>query len=214
MASSATIRAIAWCGIAAAVIRILSIAVFGYLDPIYVQARDFISELGADGAPHAAWMNASIVANAVLVAVFGGGLAWLVWPRAVFAIGAATLAISGLMFIGVGSNQCDAGCILTAMSETQRAHMMYVTIGMFLQANAALIAGVGAVLSVEWRRYGYLSLALGAIAGIAMFALFTGQGGASYSGALQKLYQVSIDAWMITLAVGLLRKADRSQATL
>ncbi|MDX1506906.1 MAG: DUF998 domain-containing protein [Woeseiaceae bacterium] len=210
MASSATIRVIAWCGIAAPVIRVLSVIVFGYLDPIYVQSRDFINELGADGAPHASWMNVAILANAALVVVFGAGLAWLVWPRILFAIGAATLAVSGLIFVGVGTNQCDAGCIMTAMSEAQRAHLMYAVIGMFLQANAVLIVGVGAVLAAGWRRYGYVSLALGAIAVAAMFALVTGQGGADYSGALQKLYQLSIDIWMFALAVGLLRNADRS----
>ena len=214
MASPSTIRIVAWCGIAAPVIRVLSIVVFGYLDPIYVQARDFISELGADGAPHAAWMNATIFINGALVAVFGGGLAWIVWPRILFAIGAGTLAASGLMFFGVAANECDAGCIMTAMSDTMRAHLMYATIGMFLQVNAVLIVGVGAVLATDWRRYGYVSLALGALAGIAMFALFTGQGGADYSGALQKLYQSSVDLWMFALAIGLLRKAGAQQTSL
>ena len=185
----------------------LSIVVFGYLDPIYVQSRDFISELGADGAPHASLMNATIILNGVLVAVFGSGLAWLVWPRTLFAIGAATLAVSGLMLIGTGANQCDAGCILTAMSETQRMHLMYAMIGMFLQVNAVLIVGVSCMFRAAWRGYGFLSLGLGAIAGAAMFVLVTGQGGTEFSGGLQKIYQMSIDIWMLLLAIALLQRA-------
>lgn len=83
----------------------------GVLRPDYNPLAQYISELGATGAPHAAWVNwAGYLPSGVLFAIALASF-WRHWrPRGVQIAGLALLFCEPLAWIGSALFPCDLGC--------------------------------------------------------------------------------------------------------
>ena len=69
-------RLLAWFGLIAPVVRLTLILVLGLLQPGYSQSRDYISELGAVGAPYA-WLMNSV--GTMFVGILIVGFSFALW---------------------------------------------------------------------------------------------------------------------------------------
>jgi hypothetical membrane protein len=199
-------RILAWFGIVAPVVRLSLIAVLGYLQPGYSQSRDFISELGAAGAPYA-WLMNSVGIAAVGLLLFGFGYA--LWralkPGKLIRLGAVALSVAGLSFIAVGIFPCDAGCSMGDPSQTMRLHLLAGTSAMFMQTFAPLLIGAGLLIAKKYLRYAVVSIFLGSLAIMALGVLFSQNSSFENPGSLQKTFQASTDVWVFLSAMVVLR---------
>ena len=193
---------LAWLGLIAPVIRLSLILVLGTLQPGYSHARDYISELGAMGAPYAWLMNSlGIVVVGICLAGFSFAI-WRVLQRDLLVtIGSLMLAIAGLAFIGVGIFPCDPGCEMENPSVTMLRHIQFGTVAMFAQTLAPLLIGAGCAFGARHAKFGWISLALGGAAIASLVMLFAQEPGYALSGALQKSFQIAADVWVFFAAL-------------
>jgi hypothetical membrane protein len=191
-------RLLAWCGITAPVIRLGLLFILGTLQPNYSQVRDFISELGAEGAPFANVMNyVGIALVGALLALFSIPLYRVTKPGWLVLGGAASMALSGLTFIVVGFFPCDPGCSVAAPSMTMRVHILAGFSAMGTQSLAAWLYGFGLIARSGSRQYAIASLALESVAIVAL-ALLVGFGSHfQWPGLLQKIEQAATDLWAL-----------------
>lgn len=101
----------------------LLVIVLGQLQPGYSHRDQYISELGAAGAPHAGWLN--------YLGIFWFGLALLVFIPAFYRlvqpgrrarVACALLALTGIGLLLLAQFPCDAGCSLVNPSITAQVH--------------------------------------------------------------------------------------------
>lgn len=200
-------KALAWCGVFAPVLRLGLILLLGFLDPEYSHLRDYISELGARDAPSAVLMN--VVGTAlvgVLLCAFSLALYRGSDPGFLATAGAALLASSGLAFIVVGLFPCDPGCSLAAPSASMRVHVIAGTVAMSTQTLAPMALGLRIVSGAGARRYAAISLVCGAAAIMALTVLLLGQRESLvFPGLFQKIFQTAADVWVLLSAIYVLR---------
>jgi hypothetical membrane protein len=192
----------------APILRLGLILLLGFLDPGYSQPRDYISELGARGAPSAAvmnWVGTSLVG--MLLCLFSLALYRVKEPGFLKTAGASLLALSGLAFVAVGLFPCDPGCSLVDPSASMRIHVLAGSVAMVSQAAAPMAFGLRLVSGTGDRTYAAVSLACGAIAVGAVIVLLTGQGATlAFPGLVQKTFQAAADLWVLVSAILLLRE--------
>ena len=102
---------------------VLLTVIGGATFPGYSHASQFISELGARGAPHAQLVNfGGFLPAGVLVCAFAV-LAWKVLPRSAgTAIGMVGIALFGFGYLVAVFFPCDAGCRPAVPSFSQLIH--------------------------------------------------------------------------------------------
>jgi hypothetical protein len=144
----AVMRVLVLGGVTGPCVFALVTLVAAALRPDYSHLASPISELGANGTPHAALMNyAGFVPAGLMLVAFGVALARLL-PRHRLTIGAAVLVTlfgSGLAAAGVIS--CEPGCPATGGTLQQVVHD---AIGPLMVL--CLIAGAG-ILGIHFRRH-------------------------------------------------------------
>jgi hypothetical membrane protein len=200
------VRQLAWCGVIAPVLRIGLILVLGFLDPGYSQARDYLSELSAREAPHAALMNiAGIGLVGVLLVVFSVALYRASRSDLLATAGSTCLAVSGVAFVFVALFPCDPGCSLAAPTTTMQVHLLAGAIAMTAQSLAPLAFGLRLFSMRGGRWYASFSLACGAVALLAVAVLFAAQPVLTLPGLVQKTFQLATDLWVLVSALVLLR---------
>jgi uncharacterized membrane protein YhaH (DUF805 family) len=176
----------------------------GAMYPGYDHAAQYISELGASGAPHAALVNyLGFLPSGVLLASFAV-LSWRALPRST----AATLGMVGLVLYSVGylgavAFPCDFGCRPDEPSASQALHNLFGLAG-YLFAPATLFAlGLAAR---RWRDGARLSW-LGRIAAVpALVGLLALE--SEHGGAAQRLLEACVLAWVAACALYLWRRSD------
>lgn len=179
--------------------------VFGLRWSDYRATRDFISELGAAGAPDAAAMNVSFliagllfVAACVLIARRKGG------GRAAAAL--ALVSLVGVSYVMAAIVPCDAGC----PSEGSLSQMLHNTLG----GLGYLAGAIGLVLaaSVPSTAPGGPRWLAAAAGGIALASLM-GMGAPELDdvrGALQRVGEAAIFTWLLVEAAAVDRTRPRA----
>ena len=84
---------------------------------------------------------------------------------------------------------------------TMLRHIQFGTIAMFAQTLAPLFIGVGCAVSLRRVNFGWISLALGGLAIVALVTLFAQEPGFAFPGALQKTFQIATDVWVFLSAL-------------
>lgn len=163
--------------------------------PGYSHASQFISELGAHGAPHAQLVNfGGFLPAGVLVCAFAV-LAWKALPRSAgTAIGLVGIALFGFGYLVAVFFPCDAGCRPAAPSSSQLIHNTLGLAG-YLSAPVAL-----AILGWQARSWpgGKLLSVLGFVGALTAFiglSLLSPE--FAYVGIAQRLLELSVLTWIV-----------------
>lgn len=167
----------------------------GALSPGYEHASQFISELGAKGAPNAQAINyAGFLPAGILITSFAF-LAWLALPRSLpMSLGMLGIALFALGYLVAAFYPCDAGCRPQEPSIEQTIHNFF---GLAGYVTAPLTLFLLAWSARKWPQGGALAL-LGALLGTsALAALVSLSPDFAYVGAAQRALEASVLLWVV-----------------
>lgn len=200
-------RALAWTGVLAPLLRLGLILVLGAVHPSYSQSRDYVSELGAPDAAYPGVMNLiGIALVGLLLLVFSVPLRRSQPPGPLRTAGVLLLALSGVAFVAVGLLPCDRpGCAPGEPSAVMQGHLVAGLTAMTAQTLAALAFGLRVFSRAGARWYAVVSLTLGVMALVALAYLFGSGLRLASPGLVQKVMQFSTDIWVLVSAVHVLR---------
>lgn len=168
--------------------------VFGARWPDYSALRDFISELGAAGAPDAAAVNASFALAGVL---FVATCLAVARAHAAWRVGIALVSAAGWSYVVAAVVPCDAGCPAQG-SSVQALHNTAGAAGYFF-------AGIGLLLLAgPVSRAGHPAIAsLSRLAGVTAIGGLAAMGAPELEasrGALQRLVELGLFVCLLALA--------------
>ena len=204
MASTAALRwsmALAACGVAAPLVYSAAAITASLKHPGYDHLKNFISELGATGAPGAAIMNfAGFLPYGVLMVGFA-----LAVHRGIRAdvggwLGPSVLGVYGLAYVGVAMAPCDPGCQAVTPSLH---HRMHVLLGDLIFLTAVL--GPFTLYPRMAKDPAWRSLAVATLVLPGASWLILELSGVGMSGAVrQRLWLLLLFVWIELLAIRLL----------
>lgn len=174
------------------------VLVGGATYPGYSHTVQFVSELGARGAPHATVVNlAGFLPAGILICAFAL-LAWRSLPRSTPAsLGFLGLFLYAIGYVGAGFFPCDAGCRPEQPSVT---HMLHTSIGLAGYLLAPLTLLLLAQAARRWPAAGALKL-LGLIgAPVAFIGLLGLSPEVPVAGLAQRALETSVLLWTATCA--------------
>ncbi len=193
-------RTLAGLGAAAGLMFGCAILLIGASSPGYDAFSQFISELGARGAPTRWWMNGlGIIPFGVLLALSGVGRCALREP-----VSGVLLVLAGAGFVLAGVFPCDRGCSFEQMSASAIVHNQ-AAFGAFLMSSLA--AGVIAVPKLfrrQWRR-GIVALLGGLSMMLSLGAMIRLGLDSAWVGLAQRGFVFSLCLWLILDSLILVR---------
>ena len=155
----------------------------GVLRPDYNPLAQYISELGATGAPHAAVVNwAGYLPSGVFFAIALASF-WRHWrPRGVQAAGLALLFCEPLAWIGSAIFPCDLGC----PAQGSLAQNLHNVLALFTYTGTALgVTLLACAANLQrWQRAGWLLLV---VLWLGLFVAMLAPELASLRGLMQRL---------------------------
>ena len=183
------------------------VLVAGAFTPGYSHVSQFISELGARGAPHEWAVRFAGFLPAGLLLLAFCGFAFAALPRSI----SAALGLFGLAFYAAGYLvavvfPCDLGCRPEVPSASQLIHNAGGLLG-YVLAPAFLLAFARAAHT--WPNAGGLSVAGYICAGLAFLGLFSLSPGSSFAGLSQRLLEFAVLAWVVLCGRYLARQGAR-----
>lgn len=178
---------------------VLLTVIGGAAFPGYSHASQFISELGARGAPHAQLVNfGGFLPAGVLVCVFAV-LAWKALPgSAGTTIGLVGIALFGVGYLVAAYFPCEAGCRPAEPSFSQLVHNALGLAG-YLSAPLALT-----ILGWQARAWpgGRLLSMLGFVGALTAFiglSLLSPE--FAYVGVAQRVLELSVLTWIVACGI-------------
>lgn len=192
-------RPAALMAMAGATLAALFPLVAGAFHPGYDHARQFISELGAAGAPNADLTNwLGFLPAGVLLTLFPI-LAWRALPQAQL----TTIALFGVGLYAVGYVSsaflpCDAGCRPASPSTSQLLHNLFGLVG-YLTAPVSLL--LLAWQARSWPNGSWIALvgAVGGVAAIGGMATFSPD--SAFAGVSQRLIEGAMLGWIFACGI-------------
>ena len=183
-------------GIAGPILFSMITIVSAALRTDYSHVRNFISELGASGTSHAAFMNyAGFVPAGLMLAAFGIALSTTL-PRDRFRIVASILVT--LFGVGVAADgilSCDPGCPQAGGSVENLIHNRIAPVAFLCAIIGAGIVGVRFHRLPAWRSLSRYSLVTSALALCFLVALATSLEARLLTGLWQRLLLVTLFSW-------------------
>ena len=197
-------------GLLAVLTIVLLTIIGGAFYPNYSHTSQFISELGATNAPHAAAVNFGGFLPAGLLFVAFCWFAWRALPRA----GPSNLGFLGLAFFGIGYVAatffpCEPGCRTDNPSLAQSLHNLLGLMGYFTAPLSLLLLGRAAWRWADGGHLAVLGFGGGALALVALL-LFSPELG--YVGLAQRVLEGSVLTWVAACAFYLNGPAGRRAA--
>ncbi len=161
-----------------------------------------MSELGETGGAHASLMNAAgFVPSGLLLAAFGGSLAWLVPGTRLSVVGALLVALFGAGIAAAGIFSCDAGCPRQGTSAEATLHTI-VSVIAFLSGVVA--CGVWAFVFRRlnaWRSLWIYSASSAAVAFVLLLIFNASVESRALSGVWQRLFIGTLYLWCAVVGV-------------
>jgi hypothetical protein len=167
--------------------------------PNYNHATQFISELGALGAPNAGMINlAGFLPAGLLITTFAI-LAWRSLPRSSgTTFGMFGLALFALGYIAAAFFPCEPGCRPSEPSLSQALHNLLGLAGYFTAPLSLYLLGSAAR---KWPNGTTLST-LGLIcSGLSLLGLLGMLSEFNYAGLAQRVLEASVLAWIVACAL-------------
>jgi hypothetical membrane protein len=167
---------------------------FGVLWPAYSPVRDYISELGAQGAPYAAAVNASFLAAGVLFVT-----TCLALSRRQSASRTGLLLVSaiGWSYVVAAFARCDAGCPAEG-SATQAVHNTVGALG-YLLGGIGLLRVAGPLAKNHQDSAAVLARVAGLTALAGLIAMAAPELG-DVRGLVQRVVEFGVFAWLLVAA--------------
>jgi hypothetical membrane protein len=206
-----------WLGRTAGLIGLLGVAwvvaltVIGAAAyPGYDHVAQYISELGARGAPHAAMVNLAGFLPAGLLLCTFAMLAWTSLPRSRTAtLGCLGLFLYAVGYVGAGFFPCDARC---RPDEPSLTHLLHTGIGLAGYLLAPLTLLLLSHAARHWPGAGSLRVLALVAAPIALAGLLGLSPEASSAGLAQRALEGSVLIWVAACAWYLRRRRQLKQA--
>ena len=192
-----------WLG---ALTVILLTIIGGAYFPNYSHASQFISELGADGAPNARLINLGGFLPAGILLIAFAFFAWRSLPRSVSTtLGMAGLALFALGYLVAAFFPCEGDCRPAEPTLAQAIHNLFGLAGYLFAPLCLFLLGWQAR---RWPRAKHLSI-LGFIgAGFALLGLLFLSPDFRYVGVAQRVLEGSVLIWIMACALYLARPRD------
>lgn len=178
--------------------------VIGALTPGYRHASQFISELGATGAPHARAMNVLGFLPAGLAALLFVVAAWKVFPRSrAWALGLVGLVAYALGYLVAVWFPCDLGCRPEQPSMSQIVH----NIGGLLGYGLAPVTMTALWFATRrWKDARALSRAAAVGAVLSLLGLLTLSPESPWVGISQRVIELTVLGWIVLCGLRALRE--------
>lgn len=171
---------------------------FGFLYPDYSHIKQFISELGADGAPNYLLMNwLGIVPFGFSICLFSiGGFRNY---KSIMAKSAFTvLFIVGILFTTAGIFNCDAVCSFSDMSQKAIIHNISIFSAFIISILAQLLLGLLAFSKNPHPSYVYCITS--AVLGTVLFYLILKAGiHSDFRGLFQRFFLANFMIWLVLI---------------
>lgn len=155
---------IAFASIVAGVgVLLVAVVWGGWLYPGYDHARQYISELGATGAPAGAVVSQwGFIPNGLLVTVFCLLVAWILRRSALAVVACLLLALNGVGMTGAGVYPCDFECSRSDPSPGAMLHDLFAVLGYLCAILGVALASLWAAISrARWLAViGFVALAV------------------------------------------------------
>jgi Protein of unknown function (DUF998) len=170
----------------------------GLVFPGYSHAAQFISELGARGAPQEMLIRfAGFLPAGVFMILFAIG-AFMSLPRSVPAsLGLIGIALYAMGYIVAVFFPCDFGCRPAQPSASQMIHNVFGLIGYVLAPPALVALGLSAR---KWPGGEYLTWSAYVAAALALFGMMTLSPKSPYAGLSQRLIEGAVLIWVVMCA--------------
>ena len=203
-------NALAVCGIAAPPVFIAAVIAASVNHPGYDHLNNFISELGATGAPAAGVMNfAGFLPYGLLMAGFALAVHRGMRADAGGWLGPSILALYGLAYIAVAVAPCDPGCQAATPSLHHRLHFLLGDLIVVTAVLGPFTLYPRMVKDPAWRSLATATLILPGLAWLILEA-----SGVGIPGALrQRLWLLLLFTWIAVVALRLLRLGVRADQT-
>ena len=195
-------RTLVLAGIAGPVIFVSAVLAAAAGHPDYSHIANFMSELGATGAPRAALMNdAGFVPAGMLLATFGVSLMRTLPRRRLIAAGSVLVTLFGVGVAASGVFSCDLGCPTSGGTLENQIHNA-IGPACFL----CLIAGTGILgwkfrQLPDWHRLSAYSLVTSAVALVFFLSLVGSLESRTTTGLWQRLMLGTLFFWCGTVAL-------------
>lgn len=188
-------------GIAAPILRQLAINITTIFSPGYSLVSDFLSELGAQGAPHALFFNFFGIILVGIFTLFGAvGLYYLLKEVAGGQLISLLYIFSGTGFVLLGFFPCPDGCLPDIGNSQMKMHMLAGTLGLGTQVWAPLafaLIGFANGLKNSERITAFILGLFGVTAYIYLVFFYQD---IAFAGLLQRLVQLSADLWLLIIS--------------
>lgn len=193
------IRHIAFgCGVLSLLVLAVATIAGGMAYPGYDHLRQYISELGATGAPTSAGVSLAFMISGGLLTAF-----WLLcaglFPRSALSIlGFGLSALNGAGLVLGGVFRCDFECSTADLSPAAVLHDVFGGVGYLCGIAGVFLVGIGARSWPHGRGLFGLSLICGVPAALAIWLIHPAF---EWYGAAQRVVEIALAVWTIALAV-------------
>lgn len=195
-----------WSAVVSYVLFLLTLVIAAENYPGYRHASQFVSELGASGAPTEMFFRfGNFLPCGILIMVFSFASIKVLPKSGVTTLGFCLLAYNALGSLTAAFFPCDFGCRPESPSVSQIIHNL-VGLGGYLAAIAGLF--VLAIQARTWHGLRYL-FPLGIGCGLAaLTSLLFVDPGFVFAGLAQRSLEFSVGLWVLGCAWGLRKFED------
>ena len=193
-------RFLAICGIIAPIIFIIILMIASLLRPDYSHLINFVSELGAVGAPYAIIQRINFVLTGILIVAFTFGLHRGIGDGKGSIIGPLLVAIFGLSAVVSGIFSTDT---IQPGSFSDIMHSMSSAIGSVAAIIAFFIISERLEQDTLWRRYRYFSIVIAFVAIVVSVVGVGLLGVLGVPGLAQRFFMAVLFLWIEVMAIRL-----------
>lgn len=183
-------------------IWLLLVIVFGGLNyPDYDHMSQFISELGATGAPYGKEVSLfGFIPAGILLTLFAFYAIYLSSRRYKQVIGLIGIGIYGATLCIAAVYSCDFGCRPEIPSTSQNIHNLSAILGYLSGIMGVFLLASDSSMNEDNKRLGLVGRGLGFIA-VFMFLLLNPE--FRFVGIAQRIFELSMYSWVILYAFSL-----------
>lgn len=175
--------------------HVAMLVIGGATFPGYDHMSQFISEMGATGAPHSfevSWYGFAPIG--ILIAAFAI-FAWRAAPRSIlFTLGLIGIFMYAVGYVGTAVYPCDYGCRPENPTATHQMHLLFGLVSYLFAPVMLLLLGLAVR---KWPKAGWLSV-VGFIGAIGAFGgLMTFDPASPFIGLSQRVIEASVIGWIV-----------------